>query len=216
MPIAKYTVLFLCDIQEKYGANIPNIQKVVAGAKLLSLTANHLQIPIIATEQNPQSFGRIYEELAQSDNCRIIEKTKFSMIVDEVTAYLKELKQCQGVSKNVILCGLDAHICVFQTALDLLALGFNVHVCVDAIGSQREQDKQMALMRLERAGVCLTSSESVIFQLLRDAKHEKFKSIQPLIKQYQLDIKAINSGKDPKNNQNVLQELINTDVKADQ
>lgn len=198
LPAPKTSVFLICDIQDQYGPNMPNIKQILASAKLLISLAHHLKMPVIATEQYPKVFGHTYAELLKiTDNIRVIEKTKFSMNVDGVVDLLKGLKQAQGVSKHIILCGFDAHICILQTALDFLVMGYNVHVCVDAIGSQRSEDMEVAIRRLDNAGVSITTTESLAYQLLRDARHESFKDVQPLIKQHLSDLKLIDQGKEP-------------------
>ena len=153
-----------------------------------------LDIPVIATEQYPKAFGKTREELAKPKTM-IFEKTKFSMITEEVNNKLIEI----GGGKernNVILTGIEGHICVLQTTLDLLKMGYNVHLCVDAIDSQRSIDKEIAMRRLNKSGAILTTSESVLFQLLGDAKHEKFKETQQFVKQHIDDIKKIKEAKE--------------------
>ena len=89
------------------------------------------------------------------------------------------------------MTGGEGHICILQTTLDLLKRGYAVHLCVDAIDSQRAEDKEIAMNRLMQSGAVLTTSESVLFQLLGDAKHSKFKDTQGFVKQHIDDIKRI-------------------------
>merc|ERR1719295_2116037 len=113
-PTIKSSILFLCDIQTKFGKYLPNIERVVCSSKFLMNCSFALDIPVIATEQYPKAFGKTREELAQAKTM-IFEKTKFSMVTDEVDARLKELGG--GVDRNdVILTGAEGHICILQTA----------------------------------------------------------------------------------------------------
>merc|ERR1719461_35301 len=117
-----------------------------------------LDIPIIATEQYPKAFGHLREEL-KKDKVMIFEKTKFSMITDEVDGQLQQMKE----RNDIILTGAEGHICILQTTLDLLQKGYSVHLIVDAIDSQRSLDKEIAMQRLSQCGATLTTSESVLF-----------------------------------------------------
>ena len=199
------------------GKYLPNIERVVCSSKFLMNCSFALDIPVIATEQYPKAFGKTREELVASKTM-IFEKTKFSMITDEVclmhkkrSIYLlqnekwsffmrfeveSKLKEIGGGKErtNVIMTGAEGHICILQTTLDLLKRGYSVHLCVDAIDSQRAEDKEVAMKRLMQSGAVLTTSESVLFQLLGDAKHSKFKDTQRFVKQHIDEIKAMESG----------------------
>lgn len=167
---------------------------MVCSSKFLMNCSFALDIPVIATEQYPKAFGKTREELAKPKTM-IFEKTKFSMITEEVEAKLKEIGGGQERT-DVILTGAEGHICVLQTTLDLLRRGYTVHLCVDAIDSQRSIDKEIAMQRLMQSGAVLTTSESVLFQILGDAKHPKFKETQSIVKQHIDDIKRIQSAAD--------------------
>jgi len=84
---------------------------------------------------------------------------------------------------QVMLCGLETHVCILQTAVDLLERGYEVHLLVDAISSQRQQDRDVALARMDRLGAFLTTTESALFQMLGDAKHPNFKGVSALVKE---------------------------------
>lgn len=107
----------------------------------------------------------------------VFEKMKFSMVTDELNVTLQSM-----FVKSVILTGLEGHVCVQQTALDLLGEGYDVHVLVDGVSSQRPLDRSVALDRIRAAGCFLTTSESVIYELMKTARHEKFKSILQIVK----------------------------------
>jgi len=181
MPQPQNTVLLVCDLQDRFRKLIPKMERMIISTRLLLSVCQKLQIPIIMTEQYPKVFGSTVEELKLS-NVTPVAKTKFSMLCTEVTKQLNDLKSTNPFIKNVILVGLEAHICLLQTALELLQLGYNVHVPFDCVGSQRLDDEALALRRLESAGASISSAESVVFQLLVDAKHSNFKEVQELIK----------------------------------
>ena len=139
-----------------------------------------LGAPVFVTEQYPKGLGRTAEEilLTLPNDFEFIEKSAFSSCgAQEFTGKLKAADVSQ-----VVLCGLEAHICVNQTAHDLLNENFQVHLLYDGVGSRVEQDKNAALRKMELSGVVPSCVEMALFELLRDSKHENFKEIQNLIK----------------------------------
>jgi len=177
-PNEKNSIFFLCDIQEVFRSRIVRMSTVIAGAVFLSRAAKLLEIPLVITEQQP--FKKTVSEIDLKSAVVFVEKTRFSMVVDEVK---KELKARPEV-KNVFLFGIEAHVCVLQTTNDLLRAGYKVYLPVDAVSSQQQIDRDTAIDRMARAGAVLTTCESAIFELLGDAKHAKFKEILPLVKDF--------------------------------
>lgn len=108
------------------------------------------------------------------------EKKMFSMLTDELKAQM----QCEPERKTVVLFGIEAHVCVQQTALDLLEQGYAVHILVDGVSSQKAHDRAVALRRMEKAGAFLTTAESLVFMLMQTASHPQFKTISFLIKEH--------------------------------
>jgi isochorismate hydrolase len=138
-----------------------------------------LDLPIIFTEQNPKALGATVSELSFTGSPHVFSKMKFSAYVPEVKELLEKLKV-----KSVVLFGIESHICVLQTALELETDKYDVHVLADAVSSVNQTEIGIALNRMRQAGIYVTSSESIIFQLLGDAQQEKFKSISTLVKEY--------------------------------
>eukprot|EP00941_MAST-03F_sp_MAST-3F-sp1_P003888 g3888.t1 len=169
------TKILVCDIQERFRSIIHRMPRVIASTKLVCNVADILDIPVIVTEQYPKALKHTVSELKESlpQKSTVYEKKKFSMIIPEVEEEL-------SMTRSVILCGVESHVCILQTALDLLSRGVDVHIVTDAVSSQRAEDRDVALSRLEKCGAFLTTSESVIFQLVGNADDENFKAISKL------------------------------------
>eukprot|EP00310_Coccolithus_braarudii_P017456 CAMPEP_0183343656 /NCGR_PEP_ID=MMETSP0164_2-20130417/9520_1 /TAXON_ID=221442 /ORGANISM="Coccolithus pelagicus ssp braarudi, Strain PLY182g" /LENGTH=161 /DNA_ID=CAMNT_0025514523 /DNA_START=165 /DNA_END=650 /DNA_ORIENTATION=- len=150
----------------------------------MAFTAQELKVPLIVTEQYPKGLGHTVEEIDLTANVNftdtgpfVVEKTAFSMVCPGV----KELLEHRDFT-DAIVVGLEAHVCVQQTTLDLLSSGKNVHLCVDAISSQTCVDRACGLRRAERAGAMLTTTESVMMELIRSKDHPSFKAISGCLK----------------------------------
>jgi|SaaInlStandDraft_6_1057023.scaffolds.fasta_scaffold26351_2 isochorismate hydrolase len=167
------SLLFICDVQDRFRDLIYNFSNVVCISQMLKGFANNMQIPIAVTEQYPKALGHTVPELEiTSKNVGILaEKKVFSMIVPPVEEFLKA-----HAERNVaIVVGLEAHVCVQQTVLDLLDRGYEVHLCCDGVSSQRPYDRKIALKRMASVGATLTTAESVMFEIMRSADHPTFK-----------------------------------------
>lgn len=147
------------------------IGKLLEGMKVL-------EVPILVTEQYPKGLGPTASALAGSmGEAEKIEKLTFSCCgSDKFWELLFQLKR-----KQVVVTGMETHVCVLQTVLDLLANDYQVHVPAPATCSRHEEDRQNALRRMERAGAVLTNTESVLFELLRRAGTDEFKAVQKII-----------------------------------
>ncbi len=170
------TVFLLCDVQERFRPLIHNFPAVLSNSARLCRLAKQLEIPTIATEQYPKAFGHLCPELTGLVNGPTFEKKLFSMLTPEVLAALPAKSQC-------VLFGIEAHVCVLHTALDLLARDHQCHIVVDAVSSQNKLDREVALTRLREAGCVMTTMESVPFQLLRSADHKGFKAMSEIVKE---------------------------------
>eukprot|EP01083_Nonionella_stella_P064017 166484_1 len=178
MPRPEDSVLLLCDMQNLFRPLLRDGEKLIANQLFLIQCCKEMNIPIIVTEHVKRIFGDSFAEYNVTENAtKVIQKTQFSMCTEPVNAELTKLNK-----RNVIIIGMEAHICILQTVLDLLSEGYNVHIPRDCVTSQRIMDESTAIQRLSNAGACLTTAQSVVFQLLRNAKHPKFKTLQKYIK----------------------------------
>lgn len=192
----KNSVLFVCDIQERFRPLIYRSESVINRSVLLRNACKVLQIPIIVTEQNPKIFGASVSELkvAECDDAFIFAKKKFSMLTPEVIEKWDTDKDLKN-RHQVIIVGIEAHVCVLQTVLDIFQTkpNFDVFVICDAVSSQRSHDRSVALARMEKSGATLCTSESAIFDLMKTAEHPDFRTVSGLCKIANSGVNEFNS-----------------------
>ncbi|KAM9960050.1 hypothetical protein ACTFIW_007283 [Dictyostelium discoideum] len=189
--VPETSALFICDIQSKFANHIFKFNGVVNQSKYMMRVCNELKVPIIFTEQYPKGLGHTVEDLLKERNennqSKIFEKTLYSMCTNEV---LNHLKQNHKDLKSILITGIETHVCVLQSTLDFLENGYDVHILSDAVSSNNNNDRLVALERMRQSGAFITTTESIIFQLTRDATHKSFKSIVPITKQRRDDLVA--------------------------
>lgn len=173
------TALVVIDVQEKLLPAIDNKDTVLTRTRLALRGAEILGVPVIATEQYPRGLGKTVPELAPHIKTPL-EKVCFSST--GASGWTEKLHEI-GVRK-VLIVGIEAHVCVQQTALDLLHGGYQVYIAADAVGSRRSEDKEWALHRLARAGAIITTAEAAVFEWTESAGDPKFKDISRLIKEF--------------------------------
>lgn len=172
--------LVLIDLQEKLSAAMPpeRMQHVSQQAAILLQAAQHLAIPTVVTEQYPKGLGNTLPALkALMPHAAYVEKTAFSACGEA-----KFTQKLHRDLSQVVLFGMEAHICVLQTALDLTAMGKQVFVVEDAVISRAAANQTNAIARLRDAGCIVTNTESVLFECLGGAHHPAFKAVSALIK----------------------------------
>lgn len=177
----KDTVLVVMDMQEKVAElmNEEMFETVVENVGIITKSAALMDIPIIETLQYPQSLGERVEDLiSMPPPDLIVDKKSFSACRDE--SFMKFLKDKKA--KSVILVGLEAHICILQTALDLLEAGYSVHIPADAVISVNDFNWETGLDMAQSAGAVITVTETSIYQLLGSSEAEEFKSVHKLLK----------------------------------
>jgi nicotinamidase-related amidase len=175
-----HSAFVIIDVQEGFRSIIPNFAEIAANIERFLQGAKILDVPVIVTEQYPKGLGRTAEEIlfALDPEHAPLEKTAFSSC--GATGFVSSLKEL-GI-QQVILGGIEAHICVSQTAHDLLDAGFQVHLLTDCISSRFEINRKAGLDKMMQSGAIPSTVEMALFELMRDAKHEQFKAIQHLVK----------------------------------
>jgi nicotinamidase-related amidase len=171
------TALLVVDVQEKLIRLVPGSTQIIWNIRRLLDAAELLKVKVLATEQYPQGLGGTVAELAGRLGA-IESKLAFSCAAGDATRAAIE----NGVQK-VLLVGIEAHVCVQQTALDLLSAGYRVYVAVDAAGARSALDCQIALRRMESAGATLTTTEAVLFEWCGVAGTPQFKQISALVRE---------------------------------
>jgi nicotinamidase-related amidase len=165
-------MLVVVDVQEAF-RGYPAFAPVAAACAKLVQAARILELPAVVSEQYPKGLGHTAPEVGLTDE-PVLEKSVFSAA------------RADGFDRKehdqVVVCGIETHVCVSQTVHDLLAQGVEVHVPADAVGSRHEIDYTRGLERLERAGAVVTTVESALFELLESADTPEFKAVQGLIK----------------------------------
>ena len=171
--------LVLIDVQEKLAAVMNGREEMIRNCSILLQAARALAIPILWCQQVPHALGQTAEELrAHLEGCEPINKSSFSCCGEP--AFVEALENTGA--QTAILCGIETHVCVYQTAAGLMQRGLKVHVAADAVTSRTEENKQTALVRMAHEEITVTSTEMLLFEILRDARHPQFKTIAKLIK----------------------------------
>ncbi len=170
--------LVIVDVQEKLLPAIVNAKPMIAGCRFLMDGAGLFQVPITITEQYPQGLGPTTSELS-SPSAKCVVKQEFSgwNALQWPTAAEDPHGRFQ-----IVMGGIEAHVCVLQTALELQSAGYRVFVVADAVASRRESDKQVALERMAAAGVTIVTSESVLFEWCERSNRPEFKELSKLVK----------------------------------
>ena len=183
MPVPRlhidHTALLVIDVQEKLVPAIAEREVLLRRASRLVDGFVTLERPLLATEQYRAGLGETVPELARrfpQQRC-VYEKLKFSACVEPIRRRLVD----QDI-RSVVLAGIEAHVCVLQTALDLIDAGYITAVAIDAVGSRRATDRDMAVQRMIQAGIIPTTVESVLFELTHEAGTDRFRRIHKLIK----------------------------------
>ena len=172
------TLLLIVDVQQKLINNIKGSQLLIFNIKKLIDTCNLLNINIAITEQNPLKLGKTLESITENKEYPIFEKMEFSCSKNKnFINYINEYN-----FKNIIVCGIESHICILQTSIDLLQKGLNILIPRDAIGSRNEIDNDTAFLRLILSGAVASTTESLICELCKTSDRKEFRAISKILK----------------------------------
>src|SRR5574337_522072 len=174
---AKACVLVV-DVQEKLAPVMWNFAPVEKYCKAMILAARELDLPVLATEQYPKGLGATIPSLREALGSAPLVKMNFSCGADPM--FMRTLEATGR--RQVIMVGIESHVCVFQTARDLLERGYEVFVCADAVTSRFEEHRRVALDQLGAMGAHVTSAETCIFDLLHACGTAEFKRVSPLVR----------------------------------
>lgn len=183
MPIPRLrideTALLVIDVQEKMEPTIVDWDRMVHNSAILLRMAGELGIPALVTEHYPKGLGRTVEPVASAmlDPASRIEKTRFSAMVDLVDEQLRDWRK-----RSVLICGIEAHVCVLQAVLDLHTTGRQCFLASDAISASQRDQIAPAMRRMEKAGAIVTGVMSAMYELMEDAKHPAFAACLELAK----------------------------------
>jgi len=174
------SLLFIIDIQERLLKAVFDRSTVQSKSEVLVKTAKILNIPVIITEQYPKGLGETVQTIKETlgEEIKIFEKNFFSALKnEEIEKSIKESGR-----KQILVMGIETHICVNQTVADLIKAGYEVFVVTDACGSRTETEYLAGIERMKNHGAQMITTEIALFEWLKSSKHEHFKEIQSLIK----------------------------------
>jgi len=173
------SVLVVVDIQGKLAELMHEKETLFKNAEILVKSAKILEIPILWCQQVPKALGPTIPQIADLlKDCDPVNEAEFSCFAnDKFRTELAALNR-----RQIILTGIETHVCIYQTATHLLADGYSVDVVADAVSSRTRANKKTALRRLSAQGANITSTEMALFELLKTAEHPKFRQIAKLIK----------------------------------
>ena len=172
------TLLLIVDVQQKLITNIKDNQKLVFNIKKLISACNLLNVSIAITEQNPLKLGKTIGSVLENNKYPKFEKMEFSCSQNE--KFINYIKKYDF--KNIIVCGIESHICILQTSIDLLTKGFNILIPRDAIGSRSDIDNDTAFLRLISSGAVASTTESIICELCKSSNRKEFREISKILK----------------------------------
>ncbi|HEX9917814.1 MAG TPA: isochorismatase family protein [Pyrinomonadaceae bacterium] len=177
---AAETALVIIDMQEGFRSAMPDFAEVSVRIALMAHAAQLLGLPVLVTEQYPKGLGQTAGEIRAvlPAAFRFIEKTAFSSCGAQT--FVGELERVRA--RHVLVCGIEAHVCVNQTTHDLLARNYQVHLLTECITSRAPHNRETGLAKMQQSGAFPSSIEMALFELMRDAAHEQFKAVQKLIK----------------------------------
>ena len=180
MMTPKDTLLLVIDIQGKLATSVYQSDSVVKNVSKLIRTCKLLGVPVICTEQYPKGLGGTVDELKEL----IGDEPPYEKLSFSCCGNNEFIKRLRSLGRNdILVVGMETHVCVYQTCVELLEFGYNVHLVTDAVSSRSEENRSLGIRCIERAGAALTSTEMAIFELLRVAEGDTFKAISKIVKE---------------------------------
>ncbi len=174
------TMALVIDMQEKLVPVINQTEELLHNTEILIKGLEILQVPLLVTQQYTRGLGMTVAPIIKLIGEKFTYEDKITFSCAEDENILQKIREAG--KQNIIVCGIEAHICVLQTVIDLLALGYQVILVEDCIGSRKENNRQIGIQRAVAEGAIVTTYESLLFELTRVAKTETFKEISKLIK----------------------------------
>jgi len=176
----KEALLLIIDVQGRLAQGVFHSADLEKNISKLVRSCSVLDVPVLVTEQYPKGLGHTLDSLRELLGGNVpVEKLSFSCCGNG-----DFMKQLRSFNRNdILVVGIETHVCVYQTAVDLVEFGYNVHLVTDAVSSRTEENKMLGIRCIEKAGAALTSTEMVVFELLRVAEGERFKAISKIIKE---------------------------------
>lgn len=174
------TAGLVIDIQERLLPHIYDHEKILKNVEILLDGLRVLDMPVLITEQYRKGLGETAPEVREKlDRFEPLEKMTFSCCDDK--HFMSELEKMHGI-KNILICGIESHVCVLQTCIDLLEKGYQPIIIEDCTSSRKINDKEIAISRMRQEGAMISTCESILFELTRISGNEKFKAISKLVK----------------------------------
>ncbi|TCD48781.1 hydrolase [Chlorobium sp. N1] len=174
------TLLLVVDVQGRLAPSVHASEAVVGAVGRMIRACTILEVPVLVTEQYPKGLGKTVDSLMELlPGAEPVEKLSFSCCGDE-----DFMSRLRAFSRNdILLAGMETHVCVYQTAVELLDFGYNVHLLTDAVSSRSEENRSLGIRCIEKAGASLSSTEMAMFELLREAGTERFKAVSAIVKE---------------------------------
>lgn len=172
------TALLVIDVQGNLARSVDSSEQLIANIRRCILAANILNVPIIWIEQYPQGLGETVPEIAELLSQQVLTKTTFSCCgSDQVMDELSRLDR-----KQLLVCGIETHVCVYQSVAELLQRGYQVELITDAVSSRTIQNRELGINKMTSLGAGITSTEMAIFELTGDSAADCFRDILPLVR----------------------------------
>ncbi len=176
---AQDAALLIIDVQESFRKQLKDLDLLTRNITILAEAAKILKVPVLITEQYPQGLGKTIAEISAClGEHKSFEKNAFSCC--RATDFLEQLESLER--KQIIVCGIEAHVCVSQTVHELMANGYQAHVVKDAIASRAERNLTAGWDKMISSGAIPTSVEMALFEMLAESGTEQFKAVQRLVK----------------------------------